>query len=123
MIAFEIQLNGEPFCTAGVEQTGVLTVIATWVRRTPLDSTSGELTETEHEEELSLNVGGRTHSDGANVNLKWIELALQVGDEICIKVARTSQVDEPFRSEQENPDFVELQEQRYYEELKRKYGN
>ena len=41
---------------------------------------------------------------------------LQIGDEICIKVAQTSQVDKPFRSERENPNFVELQERQYYEE-------
>lgn len=121
MIAFEIQLNNEPLCTAGIEQAGVLTVIATWVRRTPLDST--ELTEIEREAELSLNVGGRTNSDGTNVNLKWIERVLQVGDEICIKVAQTSQVDKPFRSERENPNFIELQERQYYEQLKRKYND
>ncbi|MGC1393697.1 MAG: hypothetical protein WA828_05385 [Coleofasciculaceae cyanobacterium] len=123
MIAFEIQLNGEPLCTAGVDKTGVLTVIATCIRRTPSDSISGELIEIEPEAELSLNVGGRTHSDGSNVNLRWIECVLQVGDEICIKVARTSQVDEPLRSERENPNFVELEEQRYYEQLKHKYGD
>lgn len=121
MMAFEIQLNSEPLCTAGIEPAGVLTVITTWLRRTESDSTSGEIFESE--EELTLNVGGFTNSDGANVNLKWIDRTLQVGDEICIKVTCTSQVDEPLSSERENPNFVEQQEQRYYEQLKHKYGD
>jgi hypothetical protein len=122
MIAFEIQLNGEHICTAGVDQEGVLTTIATWVKRTVSDPTSDELTNFEFEEELMFDVGGLTHSsDGANVELKWIDRTLQVGDEICIKVVRTSQVDEPMRREQEDLNFLERQEQQCYEQLKRKY--
>ncbi|WP_414618836.1 hypothetical protein [Calothrix sp. CCY 0018] len=33
MIAFEISLNGEHICTAGVEEIGSLNAITTWAKR------------------------------------------------------------------------------------------
>ncbi len=48
MIGFEIWLNGEHICTAGIDQIGSLNAIATWAKRS--NSTS--------DEELKLYLGG-----------------------------------------------------------------
>ena len=56
MIAFEVFLNGNKVCRAGVGDLGVLTTVLSWVRR------EGRNTETKEpgniEEELTLNVSG-----------------------------------------------------------------
>lgn len=120
MIAFEIWVNGEHICTAGIQQFGSVSAITTWAKR--IDSTSDKLTEGEHEEELDLNVAGLTYdSEGNNVFLKWINRTLEVGDEINLKIVQTSEVDKPISKEIEQADFIEEQQRKYYEKLKQKY--
>lgn len=114
MIAFEIWLNGEHICTAGVEQKGSLNAITTWAKRT--DSIS--------EEELKFYVGGLVcDSEDNNVFFKWIDRNLEVGDEINIKIVQASEVDKPISEKRELANFVEEQQRRYYEKLKQKYEN
>jgi predicted RNA-binding protein with RPS1 domain len=120
MIGFEIWLNGEHICTAGIEQFGCVSAITTWAKR--IDFTSDKLTEGEHEEELDLNVAGLTYDcEGNHVYLKWINRTLEVGDEINIKIVQTSEVDKPISQEIEQADFIEEQQRKYYEKLKQKY--
>ncbi|MGB3639780.1 MAG: hypothetical protein WBA07_01510 [Rivularia sp. (in: cyanobacteria)] len=115
MTAFEIRLNGEYICTAGVEQKGSLSAITSWLKRT--DGTS--------EEEMKLNVGGLTEdSEGNNIFLKWIiDRSLEVGDELNIKIVQASEVDKPISEKREEANFIEEQQRRYYEKLKQKFEN
>lgn len=114
MTAFEIWLNGEYICTAGVEEIGSLSAIIHWVKR--IDSTSLE--------ELYLDVGGLSDDlKGNYVYLKWINRKLKIGDEINIKIAQTLEVDKPKSEKKELAGFIEEQERKYYEKLKQKYEN
>eukprot|EP00918_Siedleckia_nematoides_P060767 GHVU01132633.1.p1 GENE.GHVU01132633.1~~GHVU01132633.1.p1 ORF type:complete len:125 (-),score=23.29 GHVU01132633.1:53-427(-) len=123
MIGFDIKLNGEHVCTAGVKQEGVLTAIVTWVKRAIPSSAANELTNPEYEEELTFDVGGLVQDlDSDDINVKWVDRVLQMGDEICIKVVQTSDVDRPMEREREDRDLVEQHERQYYEQLKQKYG-
>ncbi len=116
-------MNGSRICTAGVKGRGVLSAITTWVERVAHDPNTGDPIEAKFEEELTLDVGGLAQDhDGANVHLKWFGRALHIGDEIRIKVIRASHVDEPKTRKREDPDLVEKQKRRYYERLKREYG-
>ena len=54
MIAFEIAVDGQKTCTAGVAHEGVTSVIASWVRRPSLDPTTDEAIPGRFEEELTL---------------------------------------------------------------------
>jgi len=91
MIAFEILLNGEPQCIAGVGDLGVISAIICWVRRKALPA--GTVIPDWEPEELSLDVGGiDSHTDE---HLKWIKRAIAVGDEITLRVFETDRIDPP----------------------------
>jgi hypothetical protein len=91
MIAFEVFLNGNKVCRAGVGDLGVLTTVLSWVRR------EGRNTETREpgniEEELTLNVGGLISSK--NEHVRWSESKLTVGDEVHVRVVSVESVDPP----------------------------
>jgi hypothetical protein len=53
MIAFEISIDGQKKCTAGVSDVGVASVIASWVCRASRDPTSGQPIPDRFEEELT----------------------------------------------------------------------
>lgn len=114
MIGFEIWLNGERICTAGIDQIGSLNAIVTWAKRS--DSTS--------DEELKLYLGGLAcDPEGNDIYLKWLYRNLQINDEIKIKIVKTEQVDKPVIEKRELASFVEEQQRKYYEKLKQKYEN
>jgi hypothetical protein len=103
MIAFEVAVNGERLCTAGVGDEGVLTVMLTFVGS---------------RQELDLDIGGLAR----DTNLKWLVPRLpQVGDQILVRIVETEQPDEPSTREPGVRSFAEAQEREYYEHLKRKY--
>ena|SRR5579864_37485 len=87
MRAFEIYLNGEKLCIAGMGDDGVLSAIVNWVTgRSRAD--------------LHLYVGALINPGKEHVT--WIEQKhLNVGDEIRVKVVEANSVDEPMRR---NPD-------------------
>lgn len=35
MICFDVEVNGEPYCRAGLDPTGVISVILNWIELTP----------------------------------------------------------------------------------------
>jgi hypothetical protein len=124
MIAFEISIDGEPACTAGVSPAGVVSVVATWVRRGPGGSESRAAPAESFEEELTFDVGGLVHEpDGAAVNLSWLRRTLTPGQRITITVLETEAVDPPERRVREDPARVAQQQRQYYERLKREYGD
>jgi hypothetical protein len=124
MIAFEISINGQKACTAGVSPAGVTSVIASWVRRPSGDSISGEPFGDPFEEELTLDVGGLTHDpDGASVHLRWLRQPLRPGQQITIAVLETGAADPPQKREREDPAWAAQRKREYYERLKREYGD
>jgi hypothetical protein len=96
MIAFEISIDGQKKCTAGVADLGVVSVIASWARRASPDPTSGQPTPGSFEEELTLDVGGLMHDpDGAAVHVRWLQQPLSVGQQITLTIVETTHVDPP----------------------------
>ena len=124
MIAFEVHVNGKRVCTAGVGRKGVLSAIASWVSRVGRNRKTGKLLRGKFEEELSFDVGGLARDpDRASVLLQWMDHGLRVGDEIRIKVLKTSKVDKPRSRRREDRALVERQKRHYYEQLKREHGD
>ena len=117
MIAFEISIDGQRACTAGVSPSGVASVIATWVRRPSGEPADGL------EEELTLEVGGLAHDpDGASVHLSWLRQPLKPGQHVTIAVLEAEVVDPPRQRVREDPARAAQQKRQYYERLKREYG-
>lgn len=122
MIAFEIEINGNKLCTAGVESKyGVLSSILSWAKR-DISQLPDEVKTKVPEEELKLTIGGHiTHSRDDGENLNWPGQRLKSGDQIRINIIETDKVDEPLVKKRHDPKFVEEQKRKYYEELKKKF--
>jgi hypothetical protein len=124
MIAFEISIDGQKRCTAGVADLGVASVIATRVRRVWRDPTTGQPVPDRFEDELTLDVGGLEHdADGAAVHLRWLQQPLKPGQEITLTIVETSEADPPSSRSREDPAWAERRKREYYERLKREYGD
>lgn len=82
MRAFKIYLNGKNLCLAGIGSDGVMSMIVNWVGggRGPAD--------------LFLEVGGLDSPTQEHVS--WVrQKALQIGDEIRVKIVDAEAVDAP----------------------------
>jgi hypothetical protein len=80
MQAFEIWLNGELLCTAGIGDHGVLSVM------TDLCSGDGHV-------EFELRVGGLNSQSDEYV--MWRNQKLKLGDEVCVKIVESESIDSP----------------------------
>lgn len=88
MTAFEVHLNGQKLCTAGLGDVGVLSVILSWRGTQPYkDGTAPGAAA------IEFTVTGLTSPAGENVH--WAEPAVKAGDEIRIRVVDTDRVDAP----------------------------
>ena len=122
MICFEITINGEKICTAGIEQEyGVISSILTWVKRKKAPAeTCSEVSE----EELFLDVGGLiTHGNNNHENLKWLKREIEAGDEITIRVIESDSCTQSSSRTKQDPDFLEKEKRKYYKKLKKEYEN
>jgi hypothetical protein len=85
MIAFEIYLNGQKLCRAGISDSGVLSAIVNWSVATMASGTRNE--------GLFLNLGGLVNPEGKHVS--WInQKPLAVGDRIQVSIVEADSVDE-----------------------------
>lgn len=81
LICFEVWVNGEKICLAGVGDSGVLnSIIHVAEPRKP-----------------DLHVGGLVNDE----HVRWTERMhfLEVGDEVTIKIVEADTADEPIRKE------------------------
>ncbi len=118
MLAFEVSINGERACLAGVGEFGIVSTIVTWVRRIG-DPPGPDGTPVA---EPYIYVGGRT----LDASVKWIpKQVFAVGDSILIRIVDVPEVDPPRTSipftEDESPEARERQQRAYYEHLKAMY--
>ncbi|MEI6785358.1 MAG: hypothetical protein WCQ21_31045 [Verrucomicrobiota bacterium] len=90
MIAFEVYVNGEKVCTAGVGESGVLSSILTWRGTQPYKDGNVPAAAS-----LELDVGGLTSPEGKDV--RWAQRSIRVDDEIQIRVVEASAVDSPLK--------------------------
>jgi hypothetical protein len=99
MIAFEIYLNDQKMCRAGVGDSGVLSAMVTWAATTMSTGTRNE--------DLFLSLGGLINPGGKHVS--WInQKGLAVGDRIQVKIVEADSVDEHER--RDPADDVRLRE-------------
>ena len=122
MIAFEIEINGNKLCTAGIDaKYGILTSILSWAKR-DVSQLSEESKAKVPAEELKLTVGGHiSYSKDDYENVQWSGRELKPGDQIKIKIIETNEADEPKTKKRSDPKFVELQKRKYFEQLKNEY--
>ena len=80
MISFNVSLNGNKLCLAGIGKRGVLSTILSWAA-------------SEQGEDLFLHVGGLANEE----HIDWIDQKhLQVGDEIRVEICDAESVDDPI---------------------------
>ena len=117
MRAFEVSVNGDRVCVAGMVERGVLSAHVTWLHQRP---------DTEYQpnaESLELAVGGlASDPSGPSEHRTWLRRSLQVGDVIELRVVDATDADAPIARQPENDARYEQHERRFYETLKRKYG-
>lgn len=98
-IRFEVLLNGQRVCTAGVPQYGVLATGVDWVIRHPESKPRDYTPEQWSGQRLRLNVGG-VHLTGPKDkdahHIGWAYKDLQLGDEVTIRILGPGQFDEPL---------------------------
>ena len=84
MRAFEIYINGERLCLAGVSNASVFTAIIEYVGQ--------------DEEDLHLHVGGSLIPEQEYVT--WQYRGLSVGDDVRIRILESDKVDAPTEPQQ-----------------------
>ena|ERR1700720_807373 len=91
MTCFQVEVNGERVCVAGLGEFGVLTATLSWVRNRHQSSTT-----TEAAAEIAFNVGGLTDSESrVDEFVDWVRKGLSVGDEVRITIVDVTDCDEP----------------------------
>jgi hypothetical protein len=116
MRVFDVFLNDQKLCRAGVGHTGVLDAMVTWVKLTGAAATSARRAHAPVEE-TRLHVGGLTH----DTHQRWVQRMLSVGDRVTVAVASARGADAPGHSTVRNKREDEERERRYFLTLKRKY--
>jgi hypothetical protein len=82
MRVFEVSLNGERLCVAGIDGDGVLNAMVDHVKINARD-------------DLRLRVGGLVSA--TEEHLTWAQAGLKVGDEVRVRILEFDSVDEPKR--------------------------
>jgi len=118
MLSFAVALNGTSVCRAGVGKAGVLSTTVTWVGRSPKAERPGGRTKKGVTE---LRVGGLYTTKGDQVFVEWLTRALAPGDEVTLRVLEADVVDPPSSKTVQRRDWIERQEEAYYEMMKKKY--
>jgi hypothetical protein len=105
MLCFEVWRNGEKLTTAGVSETGVLSLILSWVGQEP-NASSFAASSTDIIPGIHCVVGG---IEGV-VSVDWYETdQLKIGDELRVRLISSDLSDPPFRSQSTprgNPDWI-----------------
>ena len=118
MIAFEVFVNDQKSCVAGVDGPGVVSAILTWATRVP--KTGPEDGVSYPPQELTLRVGGLRHVEADHVS--WSKHSLEVGDVVTLKIKDLQAVDEPTTSKPlDSPEAIREMRRRDYEELKKEF--
>jgi hypothetical protein len=96
MLCFEVSKNGKRLALSGLRESGVLSLMLTWVGREPGASAAaagaaGPIAG------LDFRVGGIDSSDPAgDLDVTWVEAAdLEVGDDIRIRLLAAESADQP----------------------------
>jgi hypothetical protein len=111
MICFQVEINGEKLCIAGVGEYGVLTTVLSYVR----NREQGHL---EEKAQAELKVGGTMSlKDSVDENVEWNGKSLTVGDEIRIVITDHLQPDHPTQRATRDPALELEKTKAHYEWL------
>jgi hypothetical protein len=115
MLAFEVYINSKKRCTAGISGPCVLTACLSWVLREP-KSRRGK------RKELNLGVGGLVSR--SDEDLEWLERAMQLGDEITIRIVEVRAADAPKkrRRDRATPAQVLRQKKAFLRRMAKEFG-
>jgi hypothetical protein len=113
MIGFEISLNGNLLCTAGVEP-GVTTVILSHVVGTRLQAQRNLSPETE------LSVSG-LHSL-TEESMTWLHQEIETGDEITVRVLTTDSASPVHSSKLRDAEAEQVRQREYVEKMAEQLG-
>ena len=121
MICFETYINGKKVCLAGVGTAGVLNAILSWVNRERHEADEVRDPQATRFEELIFSVGGMTDHGNDSVYQDWWRKAVNVGDEIRLRIVEQERCDPPIDTRTDTADFIEKSKRAYYEQLKQEY--
>ncbi|MGH9496556.1 MAG: hypothetical protein ACRD3B_16255 [Candidatus Sulfotelmatobacter sp.] len=108
MRAFEVSLNGEKLCLAGIGDDGVLTAILSWV--------TGE-----NAADMFLEVGGLLSLVDEHVS--WLnQKPLRVDDEIQVRIVEVDAVDRPTRRRRRDPAKEHQAKKEYVRRMAKELG-
>ena len=98
---FELEINGEKICIAGMDGYAVLSAIVTWAKRDPSRFDPKKLPHSTFEqfsqEDLHIQLGGLDSNDPARaIDRSWHYRDLKVGDEITIRILPPGPADAPI---------------------------
>lgn len=118
MLAYEIEIDGKKYVTAGVEDWSILSLHVTASRR--------EENSPVRDGYIECSVGGHTLPNDEDIrhHFRWVRAPLKIGSAVTVRVVDVPVADEPknrYRSDsqvQENP-FTEeeMREMRYQDYL------
>jgi len=95
---FEIEINGELQCTAGLREFGTLGLDCTCVIGDPKRYESRKRSDVTLSEwtspSLTMNLGGIDQTIGLSQILTWLQQSLQQGDELTIRILPPGEYDE-----------------------------
>jgi len=120
MVCFEVFLNEQRVCLAGVGEHGVLSAFLSWHSLAPAERAPYQEGQGPH---LGLTVNGRGGSQ-LGESLHWIDddVPIQVGNEVRIRIIDADTPDEPRRkTAREQREAARGTRRRLYEELKREF--
>jgi hypothetical protein len=92
-VRFEVLVDGQRRCIAGIDGLGVLSIIVNWVMRDPKAKPDDYSIEDWSRQRLQLSVGGLRVPDQQSVN--WVSEDLAAAEEITIRVLGPGEFDSP----------------------------
>jgi hypothetical protein len=99
-IRFQLEINGESVCIAGIDSFGVLTAIVTWAKRDPARFNPEKHLHSSIEqfgcEEIDIELGGLDSNiqPDARRPLAWHRRTLKAGDVVTIRILEPGSIDE-----------------------------
>jgi len=118
MICFDVNLNGQRLCRAGVGESGTITTFVSWTGGAPLSPVPRGRTTAG----LSrLSVGGAFGSLERQEYPQWVERQIRPGDTVSITVVKANSADRYRRKGQVTAESTAKLERRYYLQLKRRF--
>jgi hypothetical protein len=104
MLCFEVWKNGKKLAVAGVRESGVVSLILSWVGKGPGASAAASSAQGAIPD-LHCSVGGVDTSDpSGDKRVEWVDSSgLNIGDEVRVRLIAAERADKPTRCEDSVP--------------------